>query len=187
MKKTICLLSLLLIGALSSVGVIAEEGKKDDASEKRANIDAMAKETIEHLFDQSSHAKKLYDKAHGYAVFSTVKAALGVSGGSGRGVAVSQGAGDRTYMKMGTAGVGFGLGGRKYRTVFLFETDTAFDKFVNRGWQADASASATAGTADAEAAATFRNGIAIFQIDATGLMAHAEVAGTKYWKSEKLN
>jgi len=170
MKKAIGLPLLLLVGVLLSAGVVAEEAKQDGASEKserQANIDATAAETLENLFAESPHAKKLYDKAHGYAVFSTVKAALGVSGGSGRGVAVKKGA--------------------EERTVFLFETDTAFDKFVNSGWQADASASATAGTADAEAVSSFRNGIAIFQLDATGLMAHAEIAGTKYWKSEKLN
>jgi hypothetical protein len=46
--------------------------------------------------------------------------------------------------------VGLGLGGRRYQVVFLVEDKKAFDKFVNKGWQADTSANATAcaGTSD---------------------------------------
>jgi lipid-binding SYLF domain-containing protein len=147
----------------------------------------MSNETIERLFDQAVKAKSLYDQAYGYAVFSSMKFALGVSGGGGTGVAVNSASGDRTYMKMGTAGIGLGLGGRKYRIIFLFEDQRSFDRFVDKGWQADTTANATAGTDGATAESTFSNGLKIYQLSDKGLMAHAEVAGTKYWKNDKLN
>jgi lipid-binding SYLF domain-containing protein len=90
-------------------------------------------------------------------------------------------------MKMGTGGIGFGLGAQNYNVVFLFETRAAFDGFVEKGWQADASAQAAAGSAGANAEATFRNGVAVWQITDKGLMASADIAGTKYWKNDKLN
>ena len=55
------------------------------------------------------------------------------------------------------------------------------------GWQADLTASAVAGESGAEGKANFTNGLAIFQLTDKGLMLHADLAGTKYWKNKKLN
>ena len=44
-----------------------------------------------------------------------------------------------------------------------------------------------AGTEGATAEVTFSDGLAFFQIVDKGLMANADIAGTKYWKSDKLN
>jgi lipid-binding SYLF domain-containing protein len=88
---------------------------------------------------------------------------------------------------MGTVGVGLGLGGKKYQVVFLFENAERFNGFIEKGWQADTSATAAAGTAAAEAGTGFVEGIAIYQITDKGLMANADIAGTKYWKDDKLN
>jgi lipid-binding SYLF domain-containing protein len=115
------------------------------------------------------------------------KIAFGISGGGGNGVAVNKGSGARTYMKMGTAGIGFGIGGQKYQVVFLFQDEKTFTKFVEKGWKADASAQAAAGTEGANATSGFVNGIAVYQITDKGLMASADIAGTKYWKNKKLN
>ena len=178
---------IVLIAGMASIAFAGEPTVADRADERRAKVDAVAEDTLERLFAESPGAKKLFKKAHGYAVFSNLKFALGVSGGGGSGVAVASGSGDRTYMKMGTAGVGLGIGGRRYQVVFLFENEKVFDKFVDKGWQADTSASATAGKAGAEVASNFTDGLAVYQFSAKGLMAQAEIAGTKYWKSEKLN
>jgi lipid-binding SYLF domain-containing protein len=90
-------------------------------------------------------------------------------------------------MKMGTAGVGLGLGVNKYDVIFLFQDKQTFDNFVNKGWQADAGATASAGKAAADVKTNFVNGLAIYQITEKGLMANADIAGTKYWKNDKLN
>ena len=109
------------------------------------------------------------------------------SGGGGSGVAVANASGERTYMKMGTGGIGFGIGAQKYSVVFFFEDQQHFTNFLEKGWQADTGAQAAAGDAGANAAATFRNGTAVFQITEKGLMASADVSGTKYSKNDKLN
>lgn len=146
----------------------------------------MAKETLIELFESIEDAKVLYDKAIGYAVFSNVKVQLGISGGGGKGVAVPK-AGNRTYMKMGTGGIGFGIGAQKYQVIFLFETEKALESFVEKGWQADTSAQAAAGEAAVGAAASFKNGIAYYQITDKGVIASADITGTKYWKDDDLN
>jgi len=110
---------------------------------------------------------------------------VGVPGGNG--VAVEKATGKRTYMKMGTGGIGFGLGGQKYQVIFLFQDRQTFENFVNKGWVAEASAKAAAGTSGANAKTTFTNGMAVYQLTDKGLMANADIAGTKYWKNDKLN
>jgi lipid-binding SYLF domain-containing protein len=176
----------LIFAVFMAMGASAEE-KKDKAAERKENIDAMAKETLEDLFKKHSQAETFYKKAYGYAVFDNIKLSLVISGGGGVGEAVEKKSGKRTYMKMGTAGLNIGLGGQKYQIVFFFETKERFDKFVEKGWEADASANAVAATAGANAEATFRDGMAFYQITQAGLMLQADIAGTKYWKSKKLN
>lgn len=162
------------------------EEKKDKNAEKRAEIDAMAAKSLEQVLAKSPEAKGLYAKSIGYAAFENIKIAVGVSGGGGSGVAVPK-SGKRTYMKMGTAGIGFGLGGQKYQVVFFFENAKALESFVEKGWQADASAQASAADKGANVGATFKDGVAVFQMTEKGLMASADIAGTKYWKNDDLN
>ena len=154
---------------------------------KRAKIDEMAQQTLDELFAKSIKAESLYEKAYGWAVFDNYKLAFMFSGGAGNGVAVDGETGERTYMKMGTVGVGFGLGGQKYQVVFLFQDKGTFVNFVERGWQADAGATAAAGTEGVNPSTGFINGLALFKLTDAGLMAAADIAGTKYWKNKKLN
>ena len=154
---------------------------------KRAKIDEAAQESLDEVFKGSEKAKGVYDNSYGWAAFDNLKIAFGFSGGGGNGVAVNKKTGARTYMKMGTVGVGFGLGAQKYQVVFLFQDEQTFQNFVDKGWQADASAQATAGTAGVGGQSGFVNGIAIYQLTDKGLMASADIAGTKYWKNDKLN
>ena len=154
---------------------------------KRVAIDEVAEETLQKLFSEKADAKSLYDKAIGWAVFDNTKVAFGISGGGGNGVAVSKTSGKKAYMKMGTGGVGFGIGVNKYQVVFFFESEKILKKFIESGWQADAGATASAGKHAADAKTNFVNGLAIYQLTEKGLMANADIAGTKYWLNDKLN
>ena len=188
MKKWMSAIVAMALMVSLSVAVAGDDDKKQaNATDKRAKIDAVAKEALDTLLDKSDSAGKNYGAAYGYAVFNNLKIAFGISGGGGSGVAVVKGSGSRTYMKMGTGGVGLGLGGQKYQVVFFFETEKAFTSFVEKGWKAEAGARAAAGTEGASADTSFHNGLAIYQITDKGLMASADVSGTKYWKNKKLN
>jgi lipid-binding SYLF domain-containing protein len=181
MKTTWRLVCVVLL--LTAVPLALAEGE-DKKSKKRTKIDSRSSAILEEVLAESANAKELYDKAIGYAVFDNTKAALGISGGGGSGVAVDKASGKRTYMKMGTAGVGFGIGVKTYQVIMLFEKEKVFQNFVDNGWQADTQAGAAAGTAGAAAKTTFHNGVAVFVRTKKGLMASADVSGTKYWKSD---
>lgn len=182
MNRTRLFVCLLVLFLVANVAVANEK-----AADKRAKIDAMAQESLDTVFAKNDKAKGLFNKAYGYAVFDNLKLSLGVSGGGGVGVAVDKSSGARTYMRMGTGGLNLGLGGQKYQLVFLFQDAQTFNRFVDKGWQADAQANAVAGNLGANAGATFTNGIAVFQLTEAGLMLQADIAGTKYWKAKKLN
>jgi len=189
-KSAIYLVALLTIAALAlpATSVFAEEDWKSMKQESKAmKINEEAKASLNELFANNPKAKELYDSSYGWAAFSNLKLALVFSGGGGNGVAVVKESGAKTFMKMGTAGVGLGLGVNKYDVIFLFQDKQTFDNFVNKGWQADAGATASAGKAAADVKTNFVNGLAIYQITEKGLMANADIAGTKYWKNDKLN
>ena len=191
MKRTLCLLvALLLLTAPAALATEEEEGADWKATKKegkRQKIDATAKESLDTLFAETEKAKTLFDQAYGWAVFDNLKISLGVTGGGGVGVAVDKSSGTRTYMKMGTGGLNLGLGGQKYQVVFFFQDAKTFDNFVEKGWKAEGSANAVAGTAGANKQAEFTNGMAVYQLTEGGLMLQADISGTKYWKHKKLN
>ena len=160
---------------------------EDRQAKRKARVDEAAVTAIDRLFAEQPGAESLLGRSFGYAVFSNLKIALGVSGGGGSGVAIDRSSGERTYMRMGSAGVGLGLGGQRYYVVIFFETQEDFDRFVDDGWQADASAHAAAGQDGANVTSSFVDGVAVFQLTKKGLLASADVTGTKFWKDEKLN
>ncbi len=184
--------------ALASAPVRAQEAKaatdkteaewnsqKIDA--KRSQIDAAAGAALDQLLKGNSSAKELYGKAYGWAAFDNLKLGFFFSGGGGKGVAVRKKTDKRTYMDMGSAGFGLAFGGKKYQVIFLFQDSKTFDNFVNKGWEAQGAANATAGKEQVGGQTGFVNGLAIYQIGSAGLMANVDVSGSKYFKDKDLN
>jgi lipid-binding SYLF domain-containing protein len=181
------MLSIILLPLALCVVATGATAATTKAQQAKADVDNMAETALDRLFAKDSHAKTLFDMSYGYAVFDNLKIMFGVSGGGGRGVAIVRGTGQRVYMKMGTGGVGLGLGGQKSQVIFLFQDKETMENFVYKGWQGDASANAVAGIAGANTNASFIQGIVIYQLTESGLMLKADVSGTKYWVDKKLN
>jgi lipid-binding SYLF domain-containing protein len=163
------------------------EWKAQKVEAKRSQVDATAGAALDKLLKENANAKELYGKAYGWAAFDNLKLGFFFSGGGGKGVAVAKKSGKRAYMEMGSAGFGLAFGGKKYEVVFLFQTEAAFNAFVNKGWQATGAADATAGKENVGGQTGFVNGMAIYQISGTGLMANVDLSGTKYFKDKELN
>jgi lipid-binding SYLF domain-containing protein len=168
-------------------GTAKEIAGTDDPAATRREVDAVAESTLSKILASHAGAKQLFDKSYGYAVFDSRKASFLITTGGGVGVAIRKSDGKKTYMRVASAGVNVGAGLQFYQGLFLFETEDAFNRFVNQGWEADATAGATLGKASLEAQAKFTNGMAYYQISETGIMLDANLIGTKYWKSEELN
>jgi lipid-binding SYLF domain-containing protein len=169
----------------AAFALVAGTGLAQDTAARKQEIDTAAQATLDEVLKQEN-ARELYGRAAGYAVFTVTKGGFIVSGGGGNGVAVNKGSGQRTYMRMGTAGVGLGIGGQRYGLVVLFETAERLDKFVAGGWDSSATAEAAAGQEGIAFRSSFIDGVAIYQVTEKGLMALADVSGTKFWVNEEL-
>jgi hypothetical protein len=172
----------------SSVDLMTNE---QTPQETRAELDAMADETLARLFLEKPEAAELFDLSAGYAVFDTRKLVVfGLAAGAGRGVAVSRAAdARRIYMNMATGGVGMslGLGGFETQVAILFEDEWAFDEFITMGYDATAEAGSMFGDEKAEIGVRFVEGRAIFVLTKQGWKVSATAAGTKYWADQNLN
>jgi lipid-binding SYLF domain-containing protein len=186
--RTSALLIVLTISTLTTTG--CNEGSAVTASDKRETIMDMHDAALQDLYEKRPETKKMIKKAPGYAVFSNINVnVIFVSAAGGSGVAVDS-SGKKTYMKMAQVGVGLGLGVKDYRAIFIFENDTAFDKFVSKGWEFEAQADAAAKSEEkggaASGAASFHD-FKIYKITKSGIAIQATIAGTKYWKNAELN
>ncbi len=168
-----------------------EEDAADDAAELKARqmvIDTRSRTTINELLETNDSAKRLYAEAAGYAVFAATKVGgFLVTGAGGSGVVVNKGTGDRVYMRMGSGGLGFGLGAQQYNLVIMFEDAPHVERFMDGGWDTSATAQAVAGQEGINLTSSFIDGVAFFQITDKGLMAIADVSGTRFWVAETLN
>ncbi len=104
-------------GAVSvqrSIQSTKELMRDEDTSEQtRFKLDQMADNILARLLAENTEARRAYALSTGIVVFDMRRVSvLPLSAGYGRGVAISL-TGDRTYMQMGTGGVGaaFGIGG----------------------------------------------------------------------------
>jgi lipid-binding SYLF domain-containing protein len=182
----------LLIGAsvlafFSAGSGLAQDKQQQKVETQKADMRTRADEALPKLFKEVAGSKQLYDKAAGYAVISVTKAGFFISGSGGSGVAVDKATKQTTYMKMGSAGAGLSFGAEKFDMVFLFQTKDRLKEFTSGGWDSAAAAKATAGKDSAGAASDFFDDQIIYTISDKGLMASADVSGTKFWADEDLN
>lgn len=163
-----------------------------NVQEKRQAVHDMRTKTLNDLYRLEPNARVQVRTSVGYGVFSNVGVYLiFASAGGGWGVVRNNQSGRDTYMKMGSLGLGLGLGVKDFRGVFVFTTESALDQFVNKGWdgsaQADLAAKAGEKGKAFAGAIDVAPGVKLYQITEHGLAIQATVQGTKFWKDEELN
>ena len=188
MRKTTILLTLSVL-SLALTG--CSPGGKLTTPEKIQAINTMADETLQRLYTEKPSTKDEVKEAAGYAAFSNGNInIIFACMGSGFGVVVDNETGDKTYMKMGSGGLGLGLGAKDYRQVMVFNTKESLEKFIDSGWVfgGHADAAAKAGDKGGEASGEGAIGdVKVYAMTEAGLALQATVTGTKYWKDDELN
>jgi lipid-binding SYLF domain-containing protein len=187
-------LKRFVIGLLCLVAVAAlAADDEEDKEKKRAEIRQMSQETLARLYKAQPSAKAAVQKAYGYAVFSNtgIKILFGGSG-NGRGLAIQNQTKAETFMKMFEVQAGLGMGVKKFRVVFVFDNEKAFNDFVNSGWEFGGQTSAAAKTSpekggSMEGAASVSEGVWMYQMTDKGLALELTGKGTKYSKDKDLN
>jgi lipid-binding SYLF domain-containing protein len=160
--------------------------------ESRAEVRKAAQEALAELYKVQPSAKKAVEGAAGYAAFSNFGMKILVAGGgSGKGIAVNNKTKATTYMKMAEVQAGLGIGIKKFRLVWVFDSEKALGDFVNSGWELGAQATAAAKTGDKgsayQGAVSVSPGVWLYQLTGDGLALELTAKGTKYYKDGDLN
>ena len=86
---------------------------------------------------------------------------------------------------------GLGLGIARTRLIFVFETQSALQNFINQGWEFGASGSLAAAAGGEggmfNGAVSVAPGVLVYQITDTGLAAQITATGTRFFKDDALN
>lgn len=189
MKKWILLIALAGIPALQATAAEQSPAKIQQTQDK---IRQGTSDILAQLYGMEPSSRKQIASAYGYAVFSTFGMKLMVAGGgSGKGMAVRQMPRKELFMKMVSAQAGLGFGIKKTSLVFVFKTKSAFDQFVNSGWEVGGQASVAAtdgsGGLAIDGAISVAPGVWLYQMTEQGLAAELAVKGTKFYKDSELN
>jgi len=147
--------------------------KDPPKQEQQAEIRNMAKETLTRLYKVQPAAKKVISKSVGYAVFSNFGMKIFLFGsGSGKGLVIDKATKKETFMKMIEGQVGFGIGAKKFRQVWVFKSKKALNSFINSGWEFGGQTTAAAKTGtkggDIAGAISVDVDIALYQPPTTG-------------------
>ena len=181
--------AVALSGMFLTSTAFAQDSKK---AQKQQEVRKMTQETLNRLYKVQPKAKQAIQNAAGYAVFSNFGMKIFVAGGgSGSGLAVDNKTRKETFMKMVEVQAGLGMGIKKFRVVFVFDTQKALNDFVNSGWEFGGQTTAAAKTGDQGASLTgavsVAPGVWVYQLTDTGLAAEITGKGTKYYKDSDLN
>jgi lipid-binding SYLF domain-containing protein len=153
------------------------------------------------IFKKSPAVQPFFKNAYGYAVFPTVgKGGMVVGAAFGKGQVYRQG--ELTgHVTLSKVSVGFQLGGQAFSEIIFFQDKRAYDEFTSGSFEFDASMSAVAVTAGAQAKAgtegatagasagpatgaqaniSYTKGLAVFVHTKGGLMYEATIGGQKF-------
>lgn len=180
----LALFLVLVLTACTTTGTMTE-------SQKRSAILSMKQQVLSDLYKVYPGARAKIAKAPGYAVFSNANInVILASFSGGEGVVKNNATGKNTFMKMGEVGIGFGLGVKDFRAVFIFHSKKVMQNFITNGWEVGAHADAAAKVGEKGGAVggeILVDGVTIYQLTESGLALQATVKGTKYWKDSALN
>ena len=153
------------------------------------------------VFKKSETVQPFFKNAYGYAVFPTIgKAGIGIGGSYGTGQ-VYQGGKVTGEVSVIKGSIGWQLGGQAFSQMIFFKDKRAYDEFTSGNFEFDATASAVAITAGAQASAgtegasagasagpatgaqaktNYHKGMVVFTHAKGGLMYEASIGGQKF-------
>jgi len=153
------------------------------------------------VFKKSEAVQPFFKNAYGYAVFPTIgKAGIGIGGSYGTGQ-VYQGGKVTGEVSLIKGSIGWQLGGQAFSQMIFFKDKRAYDEFTSGNFEFDATASAVAITAGAQASAgtegasagasagpatgkqaktSYHKGMVVFTHAKGGLMYEASIGGQKF-------
>src|SRR5882724_4177505 len=144
------------------------------------DLRAEADKAIKVLQNADSGLTNYFNRAAGFAVFPSVgKGGLFFGAERGNGVIYENGKpiGKATMTEIN---VGLQIGGQTFYEVIFFETPEAVASFKKSNFEMSAKVSAVVAAEGAALNARYREGVMVFTLPRTGLMAQAVIGGQKF-------
>ncbi|MBU3640488.1 YSC84-related protein [Polynucleobacter sp. Fuers-14] len=167
-------------------------GQDKTVAEQRQDILIKNQAILKQLYEAQPKAKDLIEKSVGYATFSNFGMKILIAGGgTGSGVVINKANKKPVYMNMAEVQAGLGLGIKSFQNIFVFETETAMNDFINSGWtfggQVTAAAKYEKDGGAYQDATVVAPGVLMYQLTDSGIAAEITGKGTKYYKNTDLN
>jgi len=182
LRTPILILAIITV-SLSSIGCSVAPKQRNQAEFRRDAHHATEwfKSNINGLDQQIAQSA-------GYAVYPAVgQWGIGISGGQfGRGVLNRPDGTQIGWAALNTASAGLQLGGRGYKLLVVFENREVLSKFMNNTLSGSATAVTVAGENGIGKAASFAEGVAVYDGDSTGLLAGANI-GLNFMRYKELD
>ena len=177
---------------LALVCMFSATALADSKEDKQKKIREMAQDTLQRLYQADPKTKAAIANAAGYAVFSDLGVKILVAGsGKGHGIAVNNQSKQETFMKLLELQAGLGVGVEKFKVIFVFDTEKAFDHFINSGWEFGGQSTVAAKSGDKgggiAGAVSVSEGVWMYQLTDKGIAADITVKSSKYYKDDDLN
>jgi lipid-binding SYLF domain-containing protein len=170
MKKKIRITAGAVFLAVLSVSV----AQADD-------IQAQSQQAISNFKAKDSTLATFFANSAGYAVFPDVgKGGFIVGGAHGKGTVFEKGGNVIGTATMTQASVGAQVGGQTFAQVIFFQTPAALSDFKAGKFEMSTDVSAVAVKEGASTQANYKDGVAVFTMPKSGLMAAASVGGQKF-------
>lgn len=166
--------SIAMVLMMSMMFVTSAQTKKD----KKIMKDAV--KAKKELIKADAGIDKFFEKSAGYVIFPNVgEGGFIIGGASGNGV-LYQGGTAQGMADLKKVDVGFQAGGKAIIEVIFFETDNDVTDFQEEKFQFSANVSAVALKSGVSVSAKYKEGVAVFTLPKSGLMAQASVGGQKF-------
>ncbi|MEG0315686.1 MAG: YSC84-related protein [Comamonas sp.] len=183
--------SILAAGVVASLAMVGctttgNTQGKGSAPDSRAELESQSTAALTRLYSAMPGTRELVAKAKGVLICPAVIGGSFVIGAEhGKCVLRSNGT-SRGYYSTTAASVGWQAGGQSKAVIYVFNTQDAYNKFVNSdGWSVGADATVAVGKAGANGSvdtATANAPISSYVLTNTGLEAGVSVQGAKISK-----
>ncbi len=144
------------------------------------DLAAKAETAIKNLLSADSTLTNLFSSSAGYAVFPRVgKAGLILGAEHGKGIVYEKGKpiGEAILTEIN---VGPQIGGEAFYEIIFFETAEALADFKEDHFEMSAKVSAVAAAEGAALNAKYQEGVSVFTMPRSGLMAQVAIGGQKF-------
>ena len=178
---------LPIVGIIALITIINPGCSTTPKAEDQGKVLEKSQEAIDWFTSNVSGLNSQIDGSAGYIIYPGVgQYGLLITGGKfGQGVVFNNQNQQIGWAYLNAASAGLQVGGQGFKMLVVFENESTMNDFEENKLTGDVGATIVAANAGAAGAASFTNGVAVYQGAQTGLMAGASV-GLDYMRFEAL-